>query len=208
MNGSEHYQAAERLIATADEVDPFPSEEYAQLMAGPRHTPPSPAWRRPCSRSSAWLPVLTRPGAGPSASPTRESPRWSRPRRALGRGLSDDHHDHGTRDAEQRDGGTLMPGGQEPEWPTRRVEWPGEPVGRPPPLPHPVQPPPVRAPRTTGRRQPPRKRKRYRRRRRRYHGPRPYARLGCFGPSIGCSGCLLVVLAVLAVLILAVIGLA
>ncbi len=41
-----------------------------------------------------------------------------------------------------------------------------------------------------------------RRRHRRYRGPHPYARVGCLGPSAGCSGCL-IVLAGLAVLIVA-----
>ena len=30
---------------------------------------------------------------------------------------------------------------------------------------------------------------------RRYRGPRPYARMGCLGPSVGCAGCLVVLLA-------------
>lgn len=33
MNGPEHYREAERLIAAADRLDDFPSEEYAQLVA-------------------------------------------------------------------------------------------------------------------------------------------------------------------------------
>ena len=32
--------------------------------------------------------------------------------------------------------------------------------------------------------------------RRRY--PHPYARMGCLGPSVGCTGCLIVVVAALA----------
>jgi hypothetical protein len=36
------------------------------------------------------------------------------------------------------------------------------------------------------------------RRRRRYRGPHPYARVGCFGPSVGCAGCLMLPLALLA----------
>jgi hypothetical protein len=36
--------------------------------------------------------------------------------------------------------------------------------------------------------------------RRRRRGPHPYARLGCFGPSVGCSGCLIVLAAIAAVL--------
>jgi len=34
-----------------------------------------------------------------------------------------------------------------------------------------------------------------RRYRRSYHGPHPYARMGCLGPSVGCGGCLIVLLA-------------
>jgi hypothetical protein len=36
MNGPEHYREAERLIAAADQLDTFPSEEYAQLVAAAR----------------------------------------------------------------------------------------------------------------------------------------------------------------------------
>ena len=34
----------------------------------------------------------------------------------------------------------------------------------------------------------------------RRHYPHPYARMGCLGPSVGCSGCLIVVAGALAVL--------
>jgi len=44
----------------------------------------------------------------------------------------------------------------------------------------------------------------YRRRR----GPHPYARMGCFGPSVGCSGCLIVILAAVAVAVTALVTLA
>jgi hypothetical protein len=50
------------------------------------------------------------------------------------------------------------------------------------------------------------KARRHYRRRRRYRGPHPYARVGCFGPSVGCSGCLVVLLAVLAFAIAAAIA--
>lgn len=39
-------------------------------------------------------------------------------------------------------------------------------------------------------------------RRRRYRGPRPYARMGCLGPSVGCAGCLMLPLALLAAVLL------
>ncbi len=39
------------------------------------------------------------------------------------------------------------------------------------------------------------------RRRRRYRGPRPYARMGCLGPPVGCSGCLIVLVAAVAVVV-------
>ena len=42
------------------------------------------------------------------------------------------------------------------------------------------------------------------RRRRRYHGPHPYARVGCRGPAVGCGGCLIVLIG-LAVLIVVVV---
>ena len=43
--------------------------------------------------------------------------------------------------------------------------------------------------------------------RRRYRGPHPYARVGCFGPSVGCSGCLIVILAAVAAVLLLILGL-
>jgi hypothetical protein len=42
--------------------------------------------------------------------------------------------------------------------------------------------------------------------RRRYRGPHPYARVGCLGPSAGCSGCLIVVLGLIALAFLGVIA--
>ncbi len=39
------------------------------------------------------------------------------------------------------------------------------------------------------------------RRRRRYRGPHPYARMGCLGPSVGCTGCLIVLVAAVAVVV-------
>lgn len=43
-----------------------------------------------------------------------------------------------------------------------------------------------------------------RRYRRRYRGPRPCVRMGCLGPSVGCSGCLIAMLGLVAALALAV----